>query len=172
MLRLIAKLLKVLNSESAPAQISLALTFGMIAGITPFWSVHNLAVLLLVCILRVNLSAFIAAVAVFSGVAYLLDPFMDNVGTGLLTDPSLQSFWTSLYNTTGWRITRFNNTLTLGSFVCAVSAAIPFFFISQVIIKQYRLRILAWVNRLRIVTWLQATPFYRLYRALSGATEV
>lgn len=172
MLRLIANLLKILNSESAPAQISLALAFGMIVGLTPFWSLHNLVVLFLVCILRVNLSAFLVGVAVFSGFAYLLDPLMENVGTKLLTDPSLREFWTTLYNTTGWRLTRFNNTLTLGSFVCAVSAAIPFFFLSQVIIKQYRLRLLAWVNRLKVVTWLRATPFYRAYRALSGATEV
>lgn len=172
MLRLIANLLKVLNSESAPAQISLALTFGMIVGITPFWSLHNLVILFLVCILRVNLSAFLAGLAVFSGVAYLLDPLMENVGVELLTGPSLQGFWTSLYNSTGWRLTRFNNTLTLGSFVCAVSAAIPFFFISQVIIKQYRLRLLAWVNRLKVVTWLRATPFYRVYRTLSGVAEV
>ena len=74
MIRAIIKLLRVLNSEAAPAQIGLALAFALIMGLTPLWSLHNLAVLLLVLVLRVNLSAFLLGTAVFSGLAYLLDP--------------------------------------------------------------------------------------------------
>ena len=66
MLRAIAKLLKALNSESNPVQISLAFCFALIAGFTPLLSLHNLLVLFLVLILRVNLSAFILGLGVFS----------------------------------------------------------------------------------------------------------
>ncbi len=41
MIRAIITLLRVLNSEAAPAQISLALAFAMIVGLTPLWSLHN-----------------------------------------------------------------------------------------------------------------------------------
>ena len=44
----ILRLLKVLNSEAEPGQISLALCFGMIAGFLPFFSIANLMILLIV----------------------------------------------------------------------------------------------------------------------------
>ncbi len=74
MLKLIAKLLKVLNSDTDPSQISLAVCFSMIVGLTPFFSLHNLMILLLALFIRVNLSSFLLGLALFSGVAYLLDP--------------------------------------------------------------------------------------------------
>lgn len=168
MLRLLAKLLKALNSESDSGQISLAWVAGMIVGMTPFWSLHNLIVLFLVCVIRVNVSAFLVAVALFSGVGFLLDPLMDDVGAQLLAEPSLQAFWTGLYNNSGWRLTHFNNTLTLGSFVCAVVITLPMFFFTKMLINLYRAHVLAWVSKLKIVMWLRATPFYRAYAALSG----
>lgn len=70
----LAKFLRVLNSETDPAQISLAFCFSMVAGLTPLFSLHNLPILFLVLVLRVNLSAFLLGFAFFSGIAYLLDP--------------------------------------------------------------------------------------------------
>jgi uncharacterized protein (TIGR03546 family) len=107
-------------------------------------------------------------VAVFSGVGFLLDPLMDDVGAQLLADPSLQAFWTGLYNNSGWRLTHFNNTLTLGSFVCAIVITLPLFFFTKMLINLYRAHVLSWVSKLKIVMWLRATPFYRAYVALSG----
>ena len=45
MLRLIARFLKVLNSETNPGQISLGFYFAMVAGLTPLLSLHNLVVI-------------------------------------------------------------------------------------------------------------------------------
>ncbi|MCA9481390.1 MAG: DUF2062 domain-containing protein, partial [Nitrospira sp.] len=74
MIKLLAKLLRVLNSETEPGQISLGFGLAMIAGLTPLLSLHNLLVLLLVCVLRVNLSAFLLGLALCTGIAYALDP--------------------------------------------------------------------------------------------------
>ena len=52
MLDQIVKLIKVLNSETAPEQISLALAFAMLAGFTPLWSLHNLLVLFFLQVLQ------------------------------------------------------------------------------------------------------------------------
>ena len=59
MIEQIARLIKILNSESEPGQISLAFCFSMVAGLTPALSPHNLVVLLAVLLLRVTLSAFL-----------------------------------------------------------------------------------------------------------------
>ena len=114
MLKTLAKLLRVLNSETEPGQISLGLCFALVAGLTPLWSLHNIVVLFCVLVLRVNLSAFLVSLPVFSAFAYLLDPLFHAIGLPLLTSGSLEPLWTSLYNSTLWRLERFNNSIVMG----------------------------------------------------------
>ena len=113
MLEALAKLLKVLNSETQPGQISLALALSMIVGFTPVFSLHNIVVIFFVLTLRVNLSAFLLGFITFSGMAYLLDPLFNDFGRAVLTYKGLEEFWTGLYNSTFWRMTRFNNTIVI-----------------------------------------------------------
>ena len=168
MIRAIIKLLRVLNSEAAPAQIGLALAFALIMGLTPLWSLHNLAVLLLALVLRVNLSAFLLGTAVFSGLAYLLDPFFHRVGLAVLTAPSLEGVLTALYNSTLWRIERFNNSIVMGSLLVSLALFVPTVLALNWAIRQYRARVLARVKRLRVVQALTATKFAQMYRSYSN----
>ena len=167
MLTILAKIFKILNSETEPLQISLALCFAMVAGLTPLWSPHNILVLLLVLLLRVNLSTFILAWVGFSGIAYLLDPVFHTFGYKILTTASLQSLWTSLYNSTLWRLTNFNNSLLMGSLLLSMVLFVPLFMMSNLIIKKYREHILAWVMKLRIMQALKASKFYQHYQSVS-----
>ena len=66
MLDMLAKLLKALNAEGSPTQISLGFAAGLIVGLTPLWSLHNVLLVFLVFLLRINLSAFFLSFAVFS----------------------------------------------------------------------------------------------------------
>ena len=168
MIRAIIKLLRVLNSEAAPAQIGLALAFALIPGLTPLWSLHNLAVLLLALVLRVNLSAFLLGTAFFSGLAYLLDPLFHRVGLAVLTAPSLEGVLTALYNSTLWRIERFNNSIVMGSLLVSLALFVPTVLALNWAIRQYRARVLARVKRLRVVQALTATKFYQMYRSYSN----
>jgi uncharacterized protein (TIGR03546 family) len=104
MLKVIAKVLKVLNSETDPGQISLAFCLSMIAGLTPLFSLHNFLIFFLVLILRVNLSAFLLGTVFFSGVAYLLDPFFHWIGLTALTTGPLEGLWTALADLKGLTI--------------------------------------------------------------------
>lgn len=166
-MRLILKLLKVLNSESDPIQISLAFGFAMIAGLTPLFSLHNAMVLLLVLLLRVNLSAFIIGLVFFSGIAYLLDPLFHWFGLLILTSGSLEGLWTVLYNSTIWRLENFNNSIVMGSLLFAILFFAPFSFALNKLIIKYRENIITWVQRLRIVQVLKASRFYNLYQSVS-----
>lgn len=167
MLRAAAKLLTVLNSEAAPGQISLAAAFSLIVGLTPFWSLHNLVVLFLVLLLRVNLSAFLLGTAFFSGVAYLLDPLFHRLGLAVLTAPSLEGTWTALYNSTLWRIERFNNSIVMGSVLVSLALFVPTVLALNWAIRRYRERVLATVKQWRVVQAFTATRFFQLYRSYS-----
>jgi len=171
MLRAVAKLLKVMNSETEPAQISLAFCFGMVAGLTPILSPHNLLVLLLVMILRVNISGFILSLTVFSGLSYTLDPLFHAVGLKVLMAGGLEGLWTSLYNSSIWRLERFNNTIVMGSLLVSVVMFAPLFFASNIMIRKYREHVLEWVRRSRIAQVIQGTKFYKVYRSVSEFRE-
>lgn len=166
MLRIIAKLLRVLNSETNPAQISLAFCFAMLAGLTPFFSLHNLIPLFLVLILRVNLSSFLVGLAFFNGVAYLLDPLFHQIGLGVLKAEALQNLWTQCYNNPFIRLTRFNNTILMGSLAFSVLLFVPLFIASNLFIRKYRDHVLALVQKSRIMKALKASRFYSVYNKL------
>jgi uncharacterized protein (TIGR03546 family) len=168
MLKAVAKLLKVLNSETDPGQISLAFCFSMIAGLTPLFSLHNLLVILLVLVLRVNLSAFILGITFFSGIAYLLDPFFHRLGLAVLTAGSLKGLWTSLYNVTLLRIEHFNNSIVMGSLLFSLILYVPLFLLSNQLIFRYREHMLAWIRKSRIMQAFKATKLYSVYRTVSG----
>ena len=168
MIQIVAKILKVLNSESDPGQISLALCLAMFAGFTPFLSLHNLVILFLVLVLRVNLSTFLLGLAAFSGLAYLLDPLFNRLGLFFLTADSLQGFWTDLYNSSFWRLTRFNNSILMGSFIFSLLLFFPLYLLANVAIRRYRENVLSWVRKSRIMQALTASKFYSFYQSASG----
>ena len=65
MITLLAKLLKALNSDYSPSQIAVAICLGMIMGLTPLSAVHNVLILFLVLIVRVNVGIFLVSLTFF-----------------------------------------------------------------------------------------------------------
>lgn len=167
MIKLLAKLLKVLNSETDPGQISLALAFSMIVGMTPFLSLHNLIVFLLVLLIRVNLSAFLLGLALFSGAAYLLNPIFHRIGLIVLTAGQMEGFWTTLYNSSFWRLGKFNNSIVMGSLLFSLVFFIPVHLVFKKIIVNYREHMLEWVRKTRVMQFFKASKIYSIYKSLS-----
>jgi len=134
-------------------------------GLTPLWSFHNIIVLFLVLVIRTNLSGFLGSFALFSGFAYALDGVFIQFGEYLLSHAALIDLWTGFYNSDFWRITHFNNTLTLGSLLIAMMLAIPFYFAGLFIIVNYREHIMAWVMKTKLAQVVRASKFYKLFVA-------
>lgn len=168
MLKAAAKLLAVLGSGTAPGQIALGAVLGMVAGLTPLGSAHNLLVLLLLLVLRANVPAFVVVWGVTTGLAYLLDPAFHAVGLALLTAGPLEGLWTALYNVPVLRLTRFNNSIVLGSLVVSLVLVAPAYAAVVWGVRRYRDRVLARVRSLKVVQALRAS---RLFRAVRAAAE-
>lgn len=156
MIRLIAKFFIAISSNQKTGQVALSLVLGMILGLTPLLMPHNLLILLVVILLRVNLSAVLVSWLVFTGMSYLVDPLSHQVGLWVLQHPELQGLFTEWYNTAFWRFVAFNQTVVMGSIVIAFGASIPLFFIFSVLIRLYRVRFLKWINRFKVVKFLKA----------------
>ena len=151
MIRAAYKLIRIIGSETEPGQISLGFAFALVAGFTPVVSLHNLLVLFLILVLRVNLSAFLLGLAFFSGMAYLLDPLFHRIGLAALTAGSLEGLWTALYNSTLWRLERFNNSIVMGSLIVSLLLFVPLYLVSNRLILKYREHFLAWVQKTKLV---------------------
>jgi uncharacterized protein (TIGR03546 family) len=167
-LKFLLKFIQTLNKDASPQQIAGGMALGAIAGLTPLASLHNLVVLILVLMLRVNISSAILSLGVFSTLAYLLDPLFNKIGYLLLVRvEALKPLWTTFYNTPIVPWTRFNNTLTLGSLVFSLLLFWPLYFFLVWGVKTYRERVLAIVQRWKIVQVLKASKLYHLYQSYS-----
>ncbi|MEW6998451.1 TIGR03546 family protein [Colwelliaceae bacterium BS250] len=172
MLTLLAKLFKALNSESSARQIALAIAMGMIVGLTPTLSLHNVLVLLLAFVVRVNLSAFFVAVAGFSLLGLATSTLFSGVGESLLTSPSLAGVWQGFYQLSLLKLAHFHNTLTLGSLVCSLLLFIPMFFFAQMLVTRYRHHVKAFIDRFKIVQALKGSKLYQAYQNLTGTGSI
>lgn len=157
MITQILKILRVLASEDSPMQISLAIALAMVMGLTPLFSLHNLLMLIILLSFRINLAAFLLAWVFFSGLAYLLDPLFHSLGQFILQYPAMQDIWTEMYNSAYWRLTSFNNTIVMGSFVTAMLAFIPMLLILNFLIRRYRSHVLVFLKKSKLVTWMQSS---------------
>lgn len=137
-MQFILKLFKALNSAQSPWQVTLAITLGMVAGLTPMSGIQTVVILFLAFVLNIHLGLFFVASALFAGVAYLFDPWFEQIGYALLVNEGLQGLWTAWYNNGVMRLSHFNNTLVLGSTAVALISAVPLYFLLGWIISHYR----------------------------------
>ena len=166
-LKYIAKLLKALASEASPSQLAGGFVLGMIIGLTPVASLHNVFVLILILIIKVNIGMAILAFLIFSGVAYLADPLFHSLGVTILENEGMQATWTSMYNNEWFALTKFYNTVVMGSLVAALVLCIPMFPLTKVFVKQYRKHIHEKVQKWKLVRWFKSTKLYSIYSTVS-----
>lgn len=166
-MRYIAKLLKALASEASPGQIAGGIILGMIIGLTPVSSVHNLLIVLLILVLRVNIGMALLSFTVFSGIAYLADPLFHSFGVWLLELESMQQIWTNMYNIEWIALTEFYNTVVIGSLITSLLLCIPMYPLSKYGVHQYRQHIHARVQNWKLVQAFKGTKFYSIYQTVS-----
>lgn len=171
-LKLLRKLFKILNGDVEPKQIAAGVAFGAIIGLTPFLSLHNLLVLFLVCIIKVNVSSVIFSALVFGLISYLVDPLSHMVGYFFLVDLSfLEPIWTFFYNVPIIALTRFNNTVVLGGLVISLAIFYPnLIFVRRGVIK-YRESVQPKLAKTKLFKALTATKIYQWYRKISNIKD-
>lgn len=166
-LEFLAKLIKILRSEISPNQISWGFVLGMILGLTPFWSLHNLLVVILIVILKVNLATAIFSFGIFSAIAYLVDPLFHSFGYYLLVDlESLNDFWTWLYNVPVLALSKFNNTVVMGSLISSLILMLPVYFLVKIGIVNYREKIDVKIKNWKFIKLIKGTKIYSMYEKI------
>ncbi len=164
-LKFLQSVVKLLGSNKSPGELAGGFIIGMIMGLTPLLSLHNLILLLLVILLRVNISMMLAALGLFGGLAYLFDPLFHNLGYWLLVQvPGLQGMWTWFYNTPVLAWFRFNNTVVIGSLVVSLILLLPMYWAMHRFVLVYRRHWQKRIQKWKIVRWFKASKLYTLYQ--------
>ncbi|MCK4908283.1 MAG: TIGR03546 family protein [Planctomycetes bacterium] len=168
-LKFIRKLFKILNGDISPHQIAAGIAFGAILGLTPVLSLHNLIVLLLICIIRVNVSSAIFSMAIFKLLGYVVDPYLSHpLGYLLLVKwEFLTPFWTTLYNLPLLPLTNFNNTVALGGLIISLVIFYPNLILSRKGVIAYRTSVQPKLEKMKIFKLFKGTTIYKWYKKVS-----
>ncbi|NQT25861.1 TIGR03546 family protein [candidate division KSB1 bacterium] len=168
-LKLLSKFIKVLRSGASPNQIAWGFALGTIPGLTPLACLHNLIVLLLIIIFKINLAAATMALALFSLIAWIFDPFFHSLGFYILVRIStLQGAWTNLYNAPIAPLSLFNNTVVMGSLAVALILVLPNYFWFKWFVRRYRETWNAKIDKWKIVKIMKGSKLVKVYTKIKG----
>ncbi len=164
-LQIVSKFIKILRAGQTPNQIAGGFALGSIVGLSPSFTLQGLFIWLIIFVLDVNLSSAFLALTLFSLFAYLLDPIFHSVGYMLLVEMgNLNPFWTALYNAPIAPLTRFNNTVVLGSLMSAFVLAVPVFYGMKKFVVAYRSHVGARIEKTKIYQVISKSWIVRWYQ--------
>ena len=158
-IRFIAKLLALLNSNRKPFQIGAGIACGLLLALLPAANLIFAAAVLVVFLIRVHLGITLVSFLLFSLVVPAFDGALNELGYRVLSMPALQGFYSRAYETPVVPLTRFNNTLVAGSLVSGIALWTPVAFLSLLLVNLYRKYIHARIANSKIVKAFMATPF-------------
>jgi uncharacterized protein (TIGR03546 family) len=163
MLTLLARILKVLNSEASPWQIGWAISLGLLAGLLPF-GILTLLIVLLVCLFTVNLATFILVWGLCSGLMFILGDSLEALTWQYAQSPALLQL---LAQSETLQMLHLHHTLVLGAFVLGMLLLVPVAWLGTVLVKQYRGRVMSKLQQWKVVQMLKASKLVQLYERLN-----
>ncbi len=166
---LLARLISILHSGEEPRHLAGGFALGSIIGLTPLMSLHNLIIACLVLLLNVSISSALFAMVIFGAIGHFLDPLFHRLGYYLLVEvPALQPVWTHLYNVPIAPLTKFYNTVVLGSLVASLVLFWPTYAGFKSVVKLYRRHVAARVDQWRIMKLIKANTIVGWYNKVKS----
>lgn len=155
--------LKLLNSDTGTNQIASGIACGLILGFAPAFSLQTLLVVILLLFFRIQIGAATIFAFFFSLIAWALDPVAHVLGMAVLELSALQGLFTEMYNMPIIPLTRFNNSIVMGSAVISIVLFPVVFFLSRVMVEKYRATFVAKFKDTKFFKALQTTTLYKFY---------
>ena len=168
-LEILAKIVKILRSAATPKQIAAGFVFGMIIGLTPFWTLHNFILIVLLIILNINIGTAILSFVIFSAIGFLLYPLYSPLGYFMLVDVNfLNGLWTFLYNFPLIALSKYNNTVVMGSLIISLVLILPVFILIKKGVISYRENIDSKMQKWKIVQVVKGSKIYSFYEKIKN----
>lgn len=163
LLKQLYSFLKLLNSDTGTNPLAAGLTLGLLLGFAPFVSLQTLLVLLIVFVFRVQLGAAFLSAFFFKFIAYLFDTPSHLLGKQILESEPLRPLFVWMYNVPFLPLTRFNNSIVMGSMVISLILSPFAFFFFKIIIFKYRVHVVDRIKGTKIWKAWSASKIYDWY---------
>lgn len=163
LLKFLQTLIKALNSKGGPGEIGLGMAIGLAFGLTPLLSLHNIVVLAIAMLTTVSFPGVMLGWMVALPLGFMLDPLFHSIGMALLTSDALAPLFIWIVNTPIVSLSRFNNTIVLGSFVFWLVSIVPAFFLFRWLVTRYRAVIYARFQKMKFFQAIKASKAWNLY---------
>jgi uncharacterized protein (TIGR03546 family) len=132
------KFCRLLLASTAPEQLALGFTIGMLIGLVPKGNLIALSLCVLLFSMRCNKGLGLAAAVVFSFVGPWTGPFAHRLGLKALALEPLQSTYASIFNLPVGPWLGFNNTVVAGSLLMGLYVAYPVYWFTRYLFKIVR----------------------------------
>jgi uncharacterized protein (TIGR03546 family) len=163
-LKFLHSLARTLHSDGTPAQIAGGIALGAALGLTPLTNLHNVLVLVALCIINVSFAAGLLGMAIFAPLGFMLDPLFDRLGHWLLTGvPALRPLFAWIDAQPVITFSNLTNTVVLGSLVVWLILFVPIFIAARIAVIRYRASLGDWFMKTRIYHALAATKVFDVY---------
>jgi len=163
-LQIVKNFIQILRSGQTPRQIAGGFALGSMIGLMPLLTLQGAFLWLILFILDVNLSAALLSITLFTLISYLFDPIFHAVGYFFLADMNaLHGLWTDLYNAPIAPLTRFNNTVVLGSLLFGLVLFLPVYFGMKRFVLAYRLHLHSKIEKWKIYQVISKSTLVRWY---------
>lgn len=156
-------LIKLLHSETETTPIAWGVALGFVLGMTPAFSLQSVLVFLILFVFRVQIGAAFLAAFFFKFIAFFLDPVFHPIGAMVLESESLAPLFTKLYNMPILPLTRFYNSIVMGSGVVSFILSPFVYFAAKIAVSKYRSTVVERVKDTKVWRYFKATSFYKWY---------
>lgn len=154
---------KLLNSDTDTAPLAYGLSLGLILGFAPFFSIQTLIVFFIVFIFRVQLGAAFLSAFFFKFIAFIFDYPAHLLGKSVLESEALRPLFISMYNMPFVPMTRFNNSIVMGSMIVSI-LLFPFAFYGfKALIIAYRASVVASFKGTKLWKTFTESKIYNWY---------
>jgi uncharacterized protein (TIGR03546 family) len=168
-LKFISNFIKILREGQTPAQVAGGFALGSIIGLSPMLTLQGVFVWLVILVIDVNLSAATMSLLVFSFIAFIFDPIFHRIGYFVLVNiDGLKDIFTTWYNAPIAPLTRFNNTVVMGSFICALILFPLVYFGMKKFVIAYRTTIGKRLEKTKIYKAINKSWIVQTYQRIRG----
>lgn len=163
LLKQIFNFFKLLNSDTGTNQLAAGLSLGLILGFAPFFSIQTILVFLIIFFFRVQIGAAFLSAFFFKFIAFLIDQPAHRLGKTILESESLKGLFTEMYNMPLVPMTRFNNSIAMGSMVISIALLPVFYVVFKILILKYRATVVVKFKGTKAWKAFTATKLYSWY---------
>ena len=108
--------------------------------------------------MRIQRGALALSILLFSLLTQFTDPLFNQAGYAVLTNVALQPLFARLIRMPFLAFTKFNNTIVMGSLVCALAAYIPLYVLSRLFVFVWRRYVGNFLRKLKILQMIKQVP--------------